>query len=350
MPNANTVSLSSKVVRCETCGSTFRNVVWKEGTRCPRCRSPKYMPLPVVGQAIDYALADRSQGYAFEDIRFAKIAQWAGFISAAHYQEAFKRQNELVAAKTAVPPIGDILTDMRALNKVQHQFVIEYRLRPRPNPEEKEFARLAVQGKFVTQDEIDECLLAQEGEKKMGRDPAPLACILYEKRHMQENHIQAALEKQAEKESGLKHEAQEYVEENTVRPAEKVFGVKGSSDRKRRLAGAGLLGVVALLFLGRAIVAAGAMPIATICTNENCRTRSVMPYDTAWPAACPECGVDPPTVYPRAICTRCAAEHVLREGGARPPACEQCGARDRVTYITRDVDEQAIREAAKQLE
>lgn len=350
MPNANTVPLASKVVRCETCGSTFRNVVWKEGARCPRCRSPKYMPLPVVGQAIDYALADRSQGYAIEDIRFAKIAQWAGFISATHYQEAINRQNEFVASKSAVPPIGDILTDMRALTKVQHQFVIEYRLRPRPNPEESEFARLAVQAKLATQEEIDECRLAQEGEKKMGRDAAPLACVLYEKRHMQENHIQAVLEKQAERESGLKHEAQEYVEENTVKPVEKVFGVKGSADRKRRLAGAALVGVVALVFLGRAIVAAGAIPIATICTNEHCRARGVMPYDTAWPAVCPVCTVDPPTVYPRAICRRCGADHVLREGGALPAACEKCGARDRVVYITRDVDEQAIREAAKQLE
>ena len=58
----------SRVVRCETCRSIFRNVKWEEGARCPRCRSPKFLPLPIDSDAVEYTLADRSQGYALEDI------------------------------------------------------------------------------------------------------------------------------------------------------------------------------------------------------------------------------------------------------------------------------------------
>lgn len=347
MPNTDTVPLASKVVRCDTCGSTFRNVVWKSGARCPRCRSPKYMPVPVVGLAIDYALADRSQGYAIEDIRFAKIAQWAGFLTPVQYQEAFNRQNDFVSAKGAVPPIGDILRDMRALTKVQHDFVIEYRRRERPNKEEKEFARMALQGKFATGDQIEACLRTQISDKEMGHDPAPLACVLYEKRFMQENQIQALIQKQSENESGLMREAAEYVEENTVTPIERVLGIKGSSDRKMRLAAVGVLVLVGLVLLGRGVVAARAVPIATICVN--CDVRGAMPHNTPWPAECPECRAKPPTVYPLAICERCGEYHTLLDG-ALPAACQKCGVRDRVVYITKDVDEQAIKENAKKLQ
>lgn len=346
MAQAQTAETVSKVLRCEHCSSTFRNVVWSEGARCPRCRSPKYFPLPVVGRAVDYALADRSQGYAVEDIRFAKIAQWAGFITAAQYQDAFNRQNEHVAAGETVPPIGDVLAQMKALNKLQNEFVLEYRCRERPNLEEAGFARLAVQGELLGEAAVEECEKVQIADKKLGHDPAPLLCLLYEKRYLKENQIQALLQKQYEKESGLLWEASRYIEEHTPKPVELLLGAKGTPERKKRLAVASVLGVALLLVAGHQMTRLGGAHVATRCTNEACGVRGAMAYNTAWPARCPTCRADPPTVYPLAICGYCAELHSIRERRL-PEACPKCGVRDRVIFITDEAEERAIRERAR---
>lgn len=345
MENATTAAAVSRVLRCEHCGSTFRNVVWNEGARCPRCRSPKYFPLPVVGRAVDYALADRSQGYAVEDIRFAKIAQWAGFITAAQYQDAFNRQNAAVAAGTPVPPIGEVLAGMKALNKLQEEFVLEYRCRERPNMEEADFARLAVQGKLVAEASVEECEKAQVADKQLGHDPAPLACLLYEKRHMQENQIQAIFQKQFEGEQGLAWEARRFVEENTTKPLERLMGAKGTPQRKQRMAVAGVL-AAALLFSAGYLWTSRAVPYApTLCTNDACGHRGAMAYNLNWPARCPQCRQDPPTVYRLAICEHCA--HLLPvKDGRLPDECPECKMRGRVAFIRDEVHEAEVREAA----
>ena len=349
MTNDQTTAAVSKVLRCEHCTSTFRNVVWSEGARCPRCRSPRYSPLPVLGRAVDYALADRAQGYAVEDIRFAKIAQWAGFITSGQYQEAFNRQNEYVSAGGAVPTIGDVLIKMKALSPLQVEFVLEYRCRERPNMEEAGFARLAVQGKLCTEARIEECEKAQVAEKKLGHDPPPLACVLYEKRYMQENQIQAVLQKQFEAETGLAWDARRFVEENTVKPAERLLGLKGTPERKKRVAVASMLAVALLFVGGRQLASARAAFVATLCTNQTCSTRSGMPYNTNWPARCPVCRNDPPTVYPLAICEFCAELHVVQDR-TLPAVCSKCGVRDRVVYITSDAQEHEIRRRAAERE
>lgn len=341
MPNAETPAAVSKVVRCESCGTSFRNVRWAEGTRCPRCRSPRFFPVPVVGVAVDYALADRSQGYALEDIRFAKIAQWAGLISAAHYQDAFNRQNEFVAAKATVPPIGEILLKMKALDKAAVAAILRYRCQERPGEDEAEFAGLARQSKFLSEEKAEECRMAQVEAAKLGQEPAPLPCLLYEKRYLQENQILALLQKQAAGDAGLIHQIRREIRENTVTAGERIFGPKGTPQRSLRITVAGVL-AAAILILGiREAVVEPPKNVVTFCTA--CQVRGGMPFTTKWPAKCPDCGAKTPSVYPLAICIRCGHTVAVKDGEL-PGKCEKCGVRGKVKWFTHDINEERIKQ------
>ncbi len=334
-----------KVARCEDCGFILRNIPWREGFRCPRCRSTKFLPVPVSGAAVDYALADRSKGYAIEDIRFAKLALWSGLISSTQYQEAFNEQNEFVAAKASPPPIGQILEKRKALRKIESDAIIQYRILERPSPDDAEFARLALQAKYTTEDRIQECLERMDQDKKLGREPAPLACLLYEKRYLQENQVLALVQKQLAKGGGLAAAIRKQVQKNDVRFLDKTLGPKGSPRRALRMAMLGVLGVILVAYLSTFLFSSASIRVATRC--HNCGVRSAMAYDTPWPAKCPECSATVPSVYPLAVCMRCGELHDVMDGEL-PAKCSRCGA-NTVKWLTAGIDDEQIRQKAAKL-
>ena len=85
---------SEKTVRCEDCGAKFDRLAWSPGDLCPKCGSSAFAPVPVRGEASDYSSADRSAAFAIEDIRFGRLAQWAGFVTPKQFQYALFQQKQ----------------------------------------------------------------------------------------------------------------------------------------------------------------------------------------------------------------------------------------------------------------
>ena len=98
-------------VRCEACGQRFRARAWRAGIACPQCHSGQVHPLVAPGGAVDYCVADRTQGYAPADVRFAQWAKWSGLITPHQYEVAFIRQNRLIQQSEEPPPVHEILVD-----------------------------------------------------------------------------------------------------------------------------------------------------------------------------------------------------------------------------------------------
>jgi Zn finger protein HypA/HybF involved in hydrogenase expression len=334
-PAAEKSGQTAKVVRCEACNAVFRNVAWTEGSRCPRCRSPRFVPLLIAGDALDYMLADRSQGYALEDIRFAKITQWAGLISAQQYHEAFNRQKEYLGAEARVPPIGEIMRNLKWLKKIGIQAVLAYRCLPRPDDDDSEFAKLALQSKFVEQDKLAECMDAQREIQRAGHDVPPLPCLLYEKRYLQENQVQALLQKQAESGSGLIHRVQEYVRQHSRATMDQLLGPKGSKQRKLRAALAAALVVFAVWKAGSSLIEAQTKMVKTMCTEPACSQISAKPANADWPARCDACPKHGRTVFPVSICEKCGREYVNDKPNAVSARCPHCGS----TRVIRLIDD-----------
>ena len=291
--------------------------------------------------AVDYAMADRSQGYAIEDIRFAKAAQWAGLITSSQYQEAFNRQNAYVDSGQAPPPIGDVLHKMRALTRAGEAAILHYRSLERPNQEDDDLLRLAVQNEFLDKAKAEEVRKLQKELVQEGLDSPPLACLLYEKRYLHENQILALLQKQAGGQAGLIYRVQTDVEENTETTSERFLGAKGTPQRKFWLfALVGLLVLVALMATRKAVTAPPKY-INTFCVN--CETRGGLPFNTDWPAKCKDCATRTPSVYPLAICKRCGHSMVVKDKKL-PKACPDCGARDKVIWFTADINEKDLKD------
>jgi len=347
MSTAERPKTLSKVVRCDDCSSIFRNIEWCEGTRCPRCRSPRFLPLPIVGDAVDYVLADRTQGYALEDIRFAKIAQWSGLISTQQYHEAFSRQNEYISANAAAPPIGEIMRSARFLKKVEISAVLHYRCLERPDKDDAEFAKLAVQSGFLDQEKLAPCLEAQFQTKRLGHDVPPLPCLLYEKRLLQENQVLALLQKQAERNSGMAPAVRNYIQEHTSKPVEQLLGAKGSPQRRLRVTILGVLAVLVLAMAWRQFVHGPATMVRTQCINPGCGNIGAKPMNSEWPVRCEACTNHPRTVFPVSICERCGREFPNDKPRTPAPRCPRCGSTSVIVYITDKIDVRQIKESAK---
>ncbi len=98
MPDSTTQKSPLCTARCEDCGAELRNVPWLPGTACPRCGSGHYAPVPVIRTGSDYETADRSQGFAIEDVRFGRLAQWAEMITAKQLQSILHEQRQLAVS------------------------------------------------------------------------------------------------------------------------------------------------------------------------------------------------------------------------------------------------------------
>lgn len=339
----------SNTVRCDACFAVFRGVKWTEESRCPRCRSAKVTVLPKVTDAVEYVLADRSKGYALEDIRFAKLAQWSRFISGQQYQEAFKRQKAYVGGNKPVPPIDEVMRRARFMKKAEVAAILDYRSRERPDKDDSEFAKLALQSGFVEKDHLAECIDAQHEAKRMQRDVPPLPCLLYERRHLQENQIQAIIQKQAEGGTGPIRFIQDYQDERAVKPVEQLLGQKGSAKRRLRMP---VLVVIALCLLWVAVsrmTSGSKLMVKTMCVNPSCESAiSAAPRGSDWPARCQSCPQHARTVYPVSICERCGHEYVNEKPSEMSPRCPRCGSSRVIKYIDKTVDTRKIKEQVKQ--
>jgi len=310
----------SKAVRCGACGTVERMVRWAPGMVCPKCGSEDFQPLVVVGDSVDYALADRTKGYALEDIRFGKMAQWAGLIAPTQYTAALKKQEGYLGGPRPVPPLGDILRANKGMTPEGITAVLIVRSRERPDGADEDFARRAVNGGHVTADQVAECTAMQERLAADKRDVPPLALLLYEKRYLQENEVQAVLLAQQRQGLGLIHSILAETEKQQAEPVlKRILGPPGTPFRRAKIALMLALPLILALLVGRHFFA-GAGAVQVIC--ENCGVRSLIDSSSAWPQKCPDCGKR--AAYPAAICTKCAHIFMVTDPAAPGIRCPQC--------------------------
>ena len=224
------------VVKCNDCQHFAKDVLWSPGMPCPKCKSKRFAPVTIIGGAIDYSIADRSKGYAMEDIRFAKMALWSGTITVTQYTESLSRQKAIAERKEPVPHIGRILVDMGAIKESDMEAILEVRCKARPSTDDKDFGRLAEGNKYCTEDQVRECEDMMAVYKRQGRDTPPLLFLLLEKRYIKENQAMAILKSQQKRRLGIISDVREAVEERRPLSAiEKYIGVKGDPKRKYKM-------------------------------------------------------------------------------------------------------------------
>jgi predicted Zn-ribbon and HTH transcriptional regulator len=306
-----------------------KNFPWAPGAACPKCKSARFGPVTLIAGAVDYSLADRSKGYAIEDIRFAKMALWGGLITATQYNHALSRQKALADAKAEVPHIGRILVDMGAITEYQMEAVLEVRCKPRPGADDIDIGRLSVANQYCTEKQIRECEIQQNQAKKEGRDTPPMCFLLLERRYLKDNQLLAILKSEQKRRMGIIHEVQAAVEERKpLSTMEKYVGMKGDPKRKYRIVAlVGVIGLLVLMWLGYYIwplispyIPGAGQKIGYRC--EMCGESFMARDSSTVPIYCKLCGKKG-AIYAY-HCRKCGAIYGVQDRSKTTPKCPRC--------------------------
>lgn len=311
---------------------------WLPGTACPRCGSGHYAPVPVIRTGSDYETADRSQGFAIEDVRFGRLAQWAEMITAKQLQSILHEQRQLAVSGEAAPDLGTLLVRKKLMNRHQVQAILSVLSSASGNRDDHDFARAAVQSGYVTGDRAAECRALQDSLARAGRDAPPLALLLYEKRCLQENRALALLKAAESRERGLLYHIRRTVKDLSQSRVKRLLGTSGVTRLHPRLAAA--LAFFLLLLVVWAYRAASVPATATVRCIQ-CGAEGGAPENSKWPITCPECGEK--AMYPLAVCEECGTRFPVR-GIGYGVACPKCNSAH-FKMITSELDLKAIEEA-----
>lgn len=318
-------------VRCEDCGAQSRNVIWRPGDTCPKCRSENYCPLVVKGGKPDYETADRSQAFALEDIRFGRLTQWAELATPNQVQRALHEQKALAGAGQKVPDIAALFLRDKLLTKEQAQALHAAR-RARPNSkDDQEFAKAVLRLGYVSQEQLDECRRIQKEADSAGHDALPLPMLVLEKRLMQENQVLALLKNAERQGTGLLHRAKTIPREERTPPMEVLLGPKGAPLYWVRAFIIILLPIV-ILAMGYRVATGAGVRCTTQCAK--CMAVTGAPDNSKWPIKCPGCGSL--TMWPQAICLDCGSRFAVT-GIGYGIDCPRCHS-SRFKHVTNKVD------------
>lgn len=321
----------STVLSCDDCKGTFSAVNWQPGMPCPKCNSCNVTPVVVTGGAIDYALADRSEGHAVEDMRFGQIARWAGLIDDADYQKAMAQQRRCIIEEKPVPDVASILVQRGAVSKEEAAAILETMASTHPTFADEEFARHAVFRDWIDKEKADRIQAEQKAMADKLNEVPSLAQIAFERRLLSQEQVLEILRDQQRNGVGLLVELRTRLDD-----AKGVSPVKGLIPRGG-LTTSNLLGgmFVVVLFAAMGYIwysnlfgQKGGVPVfCTRCHNVN---RIKWSPREGFPVVCPTCGQKEAYYYVR--CKRCGNLYQARSPLARNK-CPRCGC----TLYTEDI-------------
>ena len=336
------VAMSSAVVQCDNCGRRFENPSGDAERLCPDCGSEKLSGVTLWGGSVEYALADRRQGYALEDIRFGKLAQWTEMILVNQYTDGMNAQRERLGQPGRIPSLAEVLLSQGVLNKKQVEVLLKARVGAWQDDSDEQFGKLAMESSLLTTAQYVKAREVQLELSAKGREVPPLPLVVYEKRFMQENAILAILKLQEQQGRGLGRLVRRPFEKTGPPVTEVLFGKKGSRERRQRLLGAAAVAVVLLVMAWSMGFFARTEYVETLCVN--CGLRAAAARSSKWPLACGKCSKR--AVYPEAICRKCGKVFAIQRSdpGEAGVKCPQCGAIDFV-LVTKDVNVDQIQKA-----
>ena len=340
MPESATHKPILCTARCEDCGNETPGVSWSPGTVCPKCGSHHFAPVPVIRKGTDYESADRSQGFAIEDIRFGRLATWAGIISAKRLEMALHQQRQLARSGQTPPDLGTFLVRQKMMTPRQVKAVLSALSAVPGNRADEEFAEAAVGKGFITRERIDSCQALQRTMARAGQDAPPLPLLAHEKRYIQENQAIALLKASEQQQRGLLYKINQAAEG----PEGGVLGQLFRSGKDNKVTSGQIALLAGLLLVMVFIVyrSVGKPAHATV-QCEKCGAIGGAPENSKWPILCPECGEK--AMFPQGICLDCGERYVIK-GQGYGHACPKCKSA-RFKIITNKVDTDQLEKKIK---
>ncbi len=321
-------------VRCGGCQGVFRSIAWTPGQACTRCGSTDLSPVMARGQS-DYERADRSAGYAIEDIRFGRLAQWAEFVTPKQVQWALHMQNQLARTGQKVPDMAAMLLREKFIDRKHVDLVLSARRIKPSSKEDVDLGQAAKRMGYVTDAQLADLFSKQEAVDLAGNDAAPLPLMLVERRYVQENQMLALLKAAERQGTGLLYRTKRAPGADEAGGSSltgKIFG--GSpSQRKSKLALAVLIPILLIILLSRVAVLA---PVYATVKCTKCGAEFAAPANSVWPIKCPDRGEI--SVYPLAMCTQCGTRYPI-VGMGYGAVCPKCRSSERIMLQSDNTEE-----------
>ena len=308
-------------VLCEACGGLFRARRWREGMACPRCRSGHVKPVVAPGGAVDYYVADRSQGHVPADIRFAQWAKWCELITPRQYEIAFVKQNRLIQDGRPARPIHEVMVGEGFLNELEAAGVLEFMSRPRPDAEDASFVEALLTMVDVEKAKLEEVQGLQRKASEQCHEVPPLCQLLLEQRVVSEGQMLAALKFQERMDKGSLRAVKQLVtkpkKESAVGAVRRAVSLKDPTVRK--------VALVVVLFLIAIVMwvrQGGGQSAELYVYCKKCSQVSPVGWTTEFPVECPACGAN--EAFYAVVCPK---GHVFIRGSPYShELCPVCGA------------------------
>lgn len=308
-------------VRCRSCEGRFRARTWSEDMACPACRATEMEPMAPPGGAIDYLLADRTQGTTRADVSFGEWARWSGAITANQYNTAVHRQTSELQERGVATPIHELLVAMKALDEEQALGILRFMTLARPEADDEDFVK-----RLLAQGEADTAKVAacqkQQAELAGQRNEVPhIGQLLLHRRVIDEAALLGILHEQDRAGRGALH----VIRMVSTAPPKDTIAAKLARQAAESPRFIRNTIVVSVLLLVAVLVWAWAMrePAATAFGRcETCQYQQEMPWDPLdWPATCRRCKSK--TVRYLVVCPE---RHVYTWPSPLTPApCPRCG-------------------------
>lgn len=322
MDNGLTQNPSAKTIRCQDCGEERTNIPWTPGTPCPACQSLRFEPVVVISTVSDYDSADRSRGFALEDIRFGRLATWANMISPKQLQRALFQQSRHAQRGGSTTDLAGIFLTEKILDKRQVTAILAARCVEPGNTDDIEFGLTAVRLGLATEQQITSCRKTQREAIESGGDAPPLPLLLCEKRILKEGQVLALLKKAEMQGKGLLF----ILRRNAAKPRRSRRGQAGLFSQLAeypvaRLGAVALLALLVAIFLYTRISSSSTHTAAIRC--EKCGAEGGAPVTSEWPLDCPQCHQK--SMCPLGICLQCGARFIVKDPLGYGINCPRCG-------------------------
>ena len=176
---------------CEDCHVLFSFPEWRPQAKCPLCGSENTL-IRIAGTNLDEVTSRGNADASLEnDLRFARIAKWAGLITSTQLAECACRQWVSAESGKSVPPIDEIMINKGYMTNKHAVRIRKFQTVPRPEKTDLMFGNETQQRGLITAKECENALALQaEMTERNGSAPL-LAEILLEKGTLDESAIQS---------------------------------------------------------------------------------------------------------------------------------------------------------------
>jgi ribosomal protein S27E len=277
-------------VQCRDCGAGLRARAWHEGIKCPKCGATNVEPLAAPGGAVDYTVADRSQGTTSADVMFAEWARWCEHITANQFNQAVHRQNSELQEQNRSTPIHELMIRMGFMDEERAVGVLRFLTVGRPNADDEDFVARLLKRPGIDRRKV---AVVQEEQKALAgkRNEVPPVCqLLVQRRVIDESTMLDVLHEQDREGHGALRMAlamSRPVPKETL--ASKVR--RRAEESPHFVRNAILLAVLVALTAGVWAWRLGGETQMVFIRCPNCGRLSQTAWSaTDWPARCPRCG------------------------------------------------------------